>query len=186
MMAKRSKRSEVSSSCSPNIISLHHQLLLSSVRADGPALRIRNVQYFSASHKDLCGTGRGVGGDRYTDTFSTQANTKQTSRPDSNSSVARLRDTLFINWQIEESERKCIRAKVTSLMKNKRISSLQQSNKYLFYTWSAFEYPALKSLSSFKRKITAESYLYKYYVCMAYTYPVNESSAPSRSNLSLS
>lgn len=46
---------QVSNKRSLNIISLHHQLLLLPV--DGPALRIRNVQYFSASHKDFCKAG---------------------------------------------------------------------------------------------------------------------------------
>lgn len=51
---------QVSNKRSLNIISLHHQLLLLPV--DGPALRIRNVQYFSASHKDFCKAGEQVRG----------------------------------------------------------------------------------------------------------------------------
>lgn len=51
---------QVSNKRSLNIISLHHQLLLLPV--DGPALRIRNVQYFRASHKDFCKAGEQVRG----------------------------------------------------------------------------------------------------------------------------
>lgn len=52
---------QVSNKRSLNIISLHHQLLL-LLPVDGPALRIRNVQYFSASHKDFCKAGEWVRG----------------------------------------------------------------------------------------------------------------------------
>lgn len=52
---------QVSNKRSLNIISLHHQLLL-LLPVDGPALRIRNVQYFSASHKDFCKAGERVQG----------------------------------------------------------------------------------------------------------------------------
>lgn len=53
---------QVSNKRSLNIISLHHQLLLLLLPVDGPALRIRNVQYFSASHKDFCKAGEQVRG----------------------------------------------------------------------------------------------------------------------------
>lgn len=57
---EKREAAQVSNKRSLNIISLHHQLLLLPV--DGPALRIRNVQYFSASHKDFCKAGERVQG----------------------------------------------------------------------------------------------------------------------------